>query len=156
MVPALASLNSGTLMIQFHCLAATAIFALIVAVAPARAEELIGTWLTQQGDAHIRVARCGKALCGTVVWLKDPIDPKTRQLQADDKNPDPAKRSRKIVGIQIFAMEQDATNSWVGGIYNSEDGQTYRGRLSPRGHDELEVHGCSGNLCGSEVWTRAK
>ena len=137
-------------------LAAALLFTLIVAAPPARAEEYIGIWLTQMGDAHIRVARCAKAMCGTVVWLKDAIDPKTKQPQADDKNPDPSKRSRKIIGLQIFAMELDATNSWAGGIYNSDDGQTYRGRLSARGEDELEVQGCSGNLCGFETWTRVK
>ena len=28
--------------------------------------------------------------------------------------------------------------------------------LVPRGEAELEVQGCAGALCGSEVWTRAK
>ena len=127
-----------------------------VAAAPAKAEEMIGTWLTQQADARIRVTKCGKAVCGTVVWIKDAIDAKTGQPQADDKNPNPSLRSRKIVGIRIFAMEQDASGAWTGGIYNSDDGQTYKGRLVPRGENELEVQGCAGPLCGSEVWTRAK
>ena len=138
--------------------AAAAILGLmfVIAAAPVRAEELIGTWLTQQADAHIRVAKCGKAVCGNVVWLRDAIDPKTGQPPVDDKNPDPAKRKNKILGIRIFAMEQDNTGSWTGGIYNSDDGQTYKGRLVPRGENELEVQGCAGALCGSEVWTRAK
>ena len=127
----------------------------VIAAAPASAEELIGTWLTQQGDAHIRVAKCGKAMCGTVAWLRDP-DPQTGQPPLDVKNPNPSLRSRKVLGIRIFAMEQDNTGSWTGGIYNSDDGQTYKGRLVPRGEDELEVQGCAGSLCGSEVWTRAK
>ena len=99
---------------------------------------------------------CGKALCGTVAWLKDAVDSKTGQPPVDVKNPDPSKRSRKILGIRIFAMEQDATGSWTGDIYNSDDGQNYKGRLAPRGENELEVQGCAGALCGSEVWTRAK
>jgi uncharacterized protein (DUF2147 family) len=137
--------------------AAVTVFVLSVfAPIPARAAELIGTWLTQQADAQIRVAKCGNALCGTVVWLKDTVDAKTRQPPVDDKNPDPGKRSRKILGIQIFAMEQNATGSWTGGIYNSDDGKTYDGRLSPQGENGLEVQGCSGSLCGSETWTRAK
>ena len=127
-----------------------------VAAAPVGAAELIGTWLTQQADAHIRVTKCGKAVCGTVVWIKDALDPKTGQPQADDKNPNPSLRNRKIVGIRIFAMEQDASGGWSGGIYNSDDGQTYKGRLVPRGENELEVQGCAGPLCGSETWTRAK
>jgi uncharacterized protein (DUF2147 family) len=145
-------------MTKFFARAAAAIFALVFvfAAAPASAEELIGTWLTQQGDAHIRVAKCGKAMCGTVAWLKDPIDAKTGQPQADGKNPDPAKRKNKILGSRIFAMEQDASGAWAGPIYNSDDGQTYKGRLVPRGEAELEVQGCAGALCGSEVWTRTK
>jgi uncharacterized protein (DUF2147 family) len=46
-------------------------------------------------------------------------------------------------------------NLFAGGIYKADDGQTYKGRLAPRGENEMEVQGCSGNLCGSEVWTRA-
>ena len=117
------------------CRAAAVTLGLLVfvAAAPANAEELIGTWLTQQADAHIRVAKCGKAMCGTVAWLKDAIDAKTGQPQADDKNPNPSLRSRKVVGIRIFAMEQDASGAWIGGIYNADDGQTYQGRLVPRG-----------------------
>ena len=30
------------------------------------------------------------------------------------------------------------------------------GMVMPRGEEELEVQGCAGSLCGSEVWTRAK
>ena len=95
-------------------------------------------------------------LCGTVAWLRDPVDAKTGQPPVDSKNPNTSLRTRKILGIRIFSMEEDATGSWTGGIYNSDDGQTYKGRLAPRGESELEVQGCSGNLCGSEVWTRAK
>ncbi len=144
-------------MIKTFChLAAVVLSLTLVTVMPASAEEMIGTWLTANSDAHIRVAKCGKAMCATVVWLKDAVDPKTGQPPVDDKNPNASLRSRKIVGIRIFAMEQDNTGSWVGGIYNSDDGQTYKGRLSPRGNDELEVQGCAGSLCGSEVWTRVK
>ena len=128
----------------------------VAAAAPANAEEFIGTWLTANSDARIRVAKCGKALCGTVVWLRNAVDPKTGQPPVDDKNPNVAMRSRKVLGIRIFVMDQDNTGTWVGGIYNSDDGQTYRGRLAPRGEDELEVQGCAGSLCGSEVWTRSK
>ena len=142
---------------QSLCRAAALAVALsAVMVVPVRAEELIGTWLTQQGDAQIRVAKCGKALCGNVAWLRDAVDAQTGQPPVDNKNPDPSKRSRKVLGIRIFAMEEDANGSWTGGIYNSDDGQTYKGRLAPRGENEMEVQGCAGALCGSEVWTRAK
>ena len=119
----------------------------------AMAAEPTGTWLTQNADARIRVAHCGKALCGTVVWLKDAIDPATGKPPVDAKNPDPHKRNRKILGLRIFAMTTDGQGDWSGAIYNSDDGQTYAGKLVLRGV-QLEVHGCAGALCGSETWRR--
>jgi uncharacterized protein (DUF2147 family) len=137
------------------CRIAAVVLPLMFAATCASAEELIGTWLTQQGDARIRIAKCGNALCGTVTWLRDAVVAGTGQPPMDIKNPNPSLRTRKVLGIRIFEMTLDATSSWTGGIYNADDGQTYKGRLAPRGEDELEVQGCSGNLCGSEVWTRA-
>ena len=95
-------------------------------------------------------------MCGTVVWLRDAIDPKTGQPPVDDKNPNVSMRGRKILGIRIFAMDEDASGAWTGSIYNSDDGKTYAGRLVPHGEAEVEVQGCAGSLCGSEVWTRAQ
>jgi uncharacterized protein (DUF2147 family) len=145
-----------TPMIKLLCRAAAIAVPILFAVSVASAEELIGTWLTQEKDAHIRVAKCGNAMCGTVAWLRDAIDPKTGQPPVDDKNPNASLRSRKNLGIRIFAMEQDASGAWTGDIYNSDDGKNYKGRLAPRGEDEMEVQGCADSLCGSEVWTRAK
>ena len=143
-------------MTKFLCRAAAIVLPLMFAVSAANAEELIGAWLTQDKDAHIRIVKCGNALCGTVAWLRDATDPKTGKPPVDDKNPNISLRSRPILGIRIFAMELDATNSWTGDIYNSDDGKLYKGRLSPRGDNELEVQGCMGSLCGFETWTRAK
>ena len=127
-----------------------------LAALPARGDgDPTGTWLTQQGDAQIKLAKCGTALCGTVSWLKQPIDPKTGRPQVDNKNPDPGKRNRKILGMRIFAMEPDGNGAYSGDIYNADDGKIYRGRLVPRGADDLEVQGCSAsNLCGFELWSR--
>jgi uncharacterized protein (DUF2147 family) len=123
--------------------------------APANAAEPTGTWLTQNADARIRVGRCGNNMCGTVVWLKDPIDAQTGKPQVDDKNPDPSKRTRRIIGLRIFAMSSDGNGGWTGGIYNSDDGRTYQGKLVLRGAEKLEVQGCAGAFCGSEIWSKA-
>lgn len=113
-----------------------------------------GIWLTEKGDAHIRIHRCGRALCGTIVWIKDKIDPKTGKPPVDEANPDPRLRHRRIVGLRIFAMTADGHGRWTGGIYNSDDGQTYDAKLIPQGPRRLEVQGCVGLICGSETWRR--
>jgi len=137
----------------FRAAAAFATVFAALAIDPAAAAEPTGTWLTQNADAHIRVARCGKAMCGTVVWLKEATDPATGKAPVDSKNPDPSKRNRKIIGLRIFAMMADGQGDWAGAIYNSDDGQTYAGKLVLRG-TQLEVHGCAGALCGSETWRK--
>ena len=124
-------------------------------IAPANAADPTGTWLTQNADARIRVTRCGNNMCGTVVWLKDTIDAQTGKPPVDDKNPDQSMRNRKILGLVIFTMASDGNGGWAGGIYNSDDGQTYKGKLVLRSAKQLEVQGCAGAFCGSETWSNA-
>lgn len=115
----------------------------------------VGLWLTQAGDARVQVSHCGSKLCGKVVWLKDPIDPATGKAQVDDKNRDPALRSRPIMGLQLFInMTQTAANAWSGRIYNADDGQSYDSTITIAGPSRLDVRGCVGPLCGGEAWTR--
>jgi uncharacterized protein (DUF2147 family) len=133
---------------------AALIAALLFGIAPATAAEPTGTWLTEKGDARIQVAHCGNALCGTVVWIKDAIDPQTGKAPTDERNPDPGRRDRKIVGMRIFSMTRDANGIWSGGIYNSDDGKTYAGKLLPVGNNQLQVNGCAGALCGGEMWKK--
>src|SRR5689334_603293 len=38
------------------------------------AAEPTGTWLTEGGKSRVRIVRCGNALCGAIVWLKEPND----------------------------------------------------------------------------------
>jgi uncharacterized protein (DUF2147 family) len=114
-----------------------------------------GTWLTQAGDARVRISKCGGGICGVIVGLKDPMDPATGKPQIDDKNPDPALAKRPVIGLPLFSgMHPDGPNKWSGQIYNADDGNSYRSNISVPGPDTLRVEGCVGALCGGETWTR--
>jgi uncharacterized protein (DUF2147 family) len=115
-----------------------------------------GIWLTQAGDAKIRISRCSTTLCGTIVWLKAPVNPATGKPQIDDKNANPALTKRPIIGINIFkAMKAVANNKWSGVIYNADDGKSYSSDVIVAGARKLEVRGCvMGILCGGEIWTK--
>lgn len=112
-----------------------------------------GIWLTQAGDAKVHIARCGNAICGTIVWLKSPIDKATGKPQVDDKNPDPAKARRPIIGLNLFHNMKPAGSKWSGHIYNADDGKTYASNVSLTGSKALKVEGCVMMFCGSETWT---
>ncbi len=126
---------------------------------PAKAQNGLdagGIWLTQAGDAKVRVSKCGAGICGVVVWLKDPIDPATGKPHVDDKNPNPALKRRPMIGLPLFSgMHATGPNRWSGQIYNADDGSTYASNVSISSPDTLKVEGCVGVLCGGENWTRA-
>lgn len=126
------------------------------AIPAAQAAEPTGTWLTQNGDAHIRVAKCGANMCGTIVWLREAIDPATGKAPVDSRNPDPSKRSTKIIGLRIFSMTPAGNGTYSGPIYSTDDGQTYPAKIMLRPDEYLEIQGCSGALCGSELWRKAE
>ena len=136
-----------------------AIFAALLAAPSARAQpggDVNGVWLTQAGDAKVRVSKCAGGICGVVVWLKEPTNPATGKPQIDDKNPNPALAKRPIIGLSLFAgMRPSAPNKWSGEIYNADDGKSYRSNISLASPDALRVEGCVGALCGGETWTRA-
>jgi uncharacterized protein (DUF2147 family) len=137
-----------------------AVLTAMLGAAPAEAQTGLdpnGIWLTQAGDAKVRVSKCGGGICGVVVWLKDPIDPATGKLQVDDKNRNPALANRPIMGLSLFSgMRPAGPNKWSGKIYNADDGNTYASNISVPGPDTLSVEGCVGALCGNEKWTRAR
>jgi uncharacterized protein (DUF2147 family) len=116
----------------------------------------MGIWLTQAGDAKVRVSNCGGAICGVVVWLREPVNPATGQPMVDDKNPNPALAKRPMIGLPLFHdMRISGPNKWSGRIYNADDGGTYVSNISVSGPDTLRVEGCVGMMCGGENWTRS-
>ena len=126
-----------------------------ISTASAQGASANGLWLTQKGDARVQVSRCGSALCGKVVWLKDAIDPQTGKPQTDDKNPNPALKSRPMIGVQLFiGMNSNGPNSWAGRIYNADDGGVYESKVRLLGPSQLSVEGCLGAICGGETWTK--
>lgn len=117
--------------------------------AQAAADAPLGTWMTAEGDSKVRIASCGKALCATIAWTRQPL--------TDKQNPAPGLRKRSLVGVDLSKdMQPDGEGGWKGSIYNPEDGKTYSGTMRRKSHAELEVGGCvlGGLVCGSETWKR--
>jgi uncharacterized protein (DUF2147 family) len=135
-----------------------AIAAALLAAPSARAQgagEPSGIWLTQAGDARVRVSKCGGGICGVIVGLKQPIDPATGKPQVDDKNHNPALAKRPMIGLPLFSgMRATGPGKWSGQIYNADDGSTYASNVAVTGPDTLRVEGCMGAFCGGETWTR--
>ena len=108
-----------------------------------------GDWLVGNKEARIRVVDCGGALWGVISWEKNP--------GLDSHNPDPAKRSRPMLGVPIvLGMKPDGPNKWTGSIYMSAWGKIFSGGVSLEKADTMRITGCLvGFLCGGENWSRA-
>jgi uncharacterized protein (DUF2147 family) len=112
--------------------------------------EPIGLWRDKDGTT-IRVARCGAALCGTIVSLKTRLDPETGKPWTDKHNLNEARRTRPLAGLQVFiAMRRSAPGKWSGRLYDSDSGKSYDGHLIEASPGSLRVEGCVGTTCGGE------
>jgi uncharacterized protein (DUF2147 family) len=116
----------------------------------AQAADPKGVWFVEDKKGTVRVEGCGaNTMCGFIA--------STQYAGKDEHNPDPSKRDRSIVGVQILlAMKQTEPNRWDGEIYNPENGKIYTGRIILKSDNELRIEGCVlGFLCGGQNWTRA-
>ena len=138
------------------CVMAAAI-GLILLSSAALAGAPEGTWLSQDGGTKVRLSDCGGKLCGTVVWLNEPIDRSTGKPKTDKHNPDPAKRARPLIGLQVArGMAPSGPNKWSGRIYNADDGHTYQASFEVEGASTAKLEGCVLMvLCKGHTWTRA-
>jgi uncharacterized protein (DUF2147 family) len=130
-----------------------------VSLGTSLAADPLGTWLTEEAKATVRIAPCGPALCGTIVSLKEPNDPATGKPKNDGNNVDTGLRSRPVVGVQVvIGMKPSGTaNKWSGQVYNAEDGKTYTGSLTLQDANTIKLEGCilGGLVCKAQTWTRA-
>ena len=117
------------------------------------ATPITGQWLTVDDKAIVTIADCGKGVCGriTKVLKRNPNGP-----TIDSRNPDPAKRSRPIEGLQILANFTDGGSDWRGTIYSPEAGKEYKSYLKRQSDGTLQVKGCIAFFCQTQVWKPAK
>ncbi len=124
----------------------------------AKAGGVIGTWATEEGKSHVEITPCGEKLCGSVIWLKEPLD-EQGEPKHDANNPNTALQSRRILGLPLlvnFAAGDEADVWENGSIYNPEDGELYSCTMTLLDSNTLKVRGYVGlPLFGkTQVWTR--
>lgn len=136
---------------------AAAACGLLMVSGPALAGSAEGTWMSQDGGTKVKLSDCSHRLCGTVVWLNEPIDRATGQPKTDKHNPDPAKRARPLIGLRVASLAASGPDKWSGMIYNADDGHTYQASFKVQSAGTAKVQGCVlAVLCKSHTWTRAE
>jgi uncharacterized protein (DUF2147 family) len=126
----------------------------VVATSARAAPDVTGNWVTEEKTGLVSIRACGRSLCGTIgrVLVSRPGVPTT-----DVKNPDPALRSRPLLGLRILSGFAPAADGWENGrIYDPKSGKSYRSHLKVNPDGSLKVSGCIAFICKSQRWTRAR
>lgn len=120
------------------------------------ADELLGIWLNDERDAHVKIYKCGEEFCGKIVWLKESEE--DGSPKKDRKNPKDELKERPLKGLDILTgFNYDGGRKWEDGtIYNPRDGKTYSCFLQILEDGRLKVRGFIGiSLIGkTNYWTR--
>lgn len=127
--------------------------ALLIATPALAATSVQGRWLTPAKDSVIEIAPCGPKMCGRVAKILRP-DPKG--VANDVKNPNPAFRSRPILGLAILSDFTEAGSQWSGTIYDPRNGKSYRSNVARNPDGTLKVQGCIAFFCQTQTWTKAQ
>lgn len=130
----------------------------------AAADDILGVWNTEKNQAKVEIFKCQDKYCGRLVWLKDPDYPAGSKEgtpgtpKIDNNNPEPALRSRPVLGLSIMTdFGYVGDNVWKGGrLYDPEKGKTYSGKITLVSPSQLDLRGFIGiSLLGrTSKWTR--
>ena len=123
----------------------------------ASAADPSGIWAKDDGSAKVEIKKCGRGLCGSVVWLRNPNNSRGQPLH-DVRNENASLRGRPIIGLPLFSnMRLTAPNTWVGNVYNPVEGRIYTDvKLTLVSRQQIVLRGCrSWLMCGEKTWTRS-
>lgn len=114
--------------------------------------DVFGVFLTQAQTSTVTIEDCGDGSpCGRVSW----IDP---NAMAPGQTPEAAmtKAGEPVLGLLMLQGFDQRKKDWRGGtIYDPENDKTYASRLKRLGDGRLEVKGCVGPICQTQIWTEA-
>jgi Uncharacterized protein conserved in bacteria (DUF2147) len=93
----------------------------------------IGDWQTE-GKGMVRIAECGRALCGYAI--REGEDEKGEAI--------------------LINMKSKSDERWSGSVYSKDSGDTYYGTMRLRGPNTLHVEACAFSrfYCNGNNWTR--
>lgn len=102
----------------------------------ASGSDIFGTWLRDDGNARVRVAACGNAICATNLWIRDP-----------------ARQGEKVGDRLEFNIKRD-DSGWRGQAYDPQRKLTFSASLSAN-VDSMTTKGCMlAVVCRTTNWQR--
>jgi len=140
----------------------TAVFYSKSSSAQVKTDDLVGVWLNEDKDAHVKIENRQGKYYGNIIWLKEPNEEATGLPKLDDENPDPVLQKRPVMGLELLTgFVFDGDDEWEDGdIYDPKSGSIYSCYMvfTDDTKNTLKVRGFIGvSLLGrTTYWTRVK
>lgn len=116
-------------------------------------DALLGKWQTKEKKATILVTKVGNLYEGHIIGLRP-----GREHILDVKNPDPKKRTRKVMGVKMLRhFHYKGDGRWKKGkIYDPVSGNIYKSSIKMEDENTISIRGYVGvpALGRSTVWKR--
>lgn len=112
----------------------------------ALADPVEGVWRTEVDDgayAHVTMAPCGPAFCGTIT-----------ESFHEDGSPYESENVGKVI---VIDMVPQGEGEYEGSVFRPSNEKTYYGTISLSG-DTLKLSGCvlGGLICAKQSWSRVQ
>ncbi len=118
----------------------------------------LGVFARDGADTRVELYPCAPdeaKLCGRIVWLRR-LAEEDGSIRRDVKNPDEDLRERPLIGLEVLwdlSSKKGDQAVWTGGrIYNPDDGNDYRARLSFEDGNMLRLKACLLVICETQIW----
>jgi uncharacterized protein (DUF2147 family) len=116
--------------------------------APRTADPVIGTWMNRKGTVVVATRRCGRALCGRVVWASAEAEDRAR-----------AGGTERLVGTELLRGLQPVDRGlWEGEVFVPDLGTSANAQLMLLDAGTIEINGCQygGLLCKKQEWHKVR
>lgn len=127
-----------------------------------QADQVIGIWLTEEGNSQIEITKTPNGqFAGRIVWMEEPLDEQGKP-KVDKENPNAALRNRPLQNLMILQGFTYNANrrEWSGGtIYDPKEGKTYDAVMRLDGNNTLVLRGfvMGMRMLGrNSAWTRER
>ena len=98
-----------------------------------------GVWLREDGNARVKIAPCGDAMCATNLWIKD------------------TSKGEEVGDKLIMTLKPQSPTTLSGEAYDPKRDMSYAIKVTV-GKNSLTTRGCivAGMLCKNVSWTPAR
>jgi uncharacterized protein (DUF2147 family) len=113
-------------------------------VSLAAEEQICGKWQNQDKNLIVQVYKENSQFKAKIVWFNNGEGENAMQTCVDKHNPDPALRSRRLLGMNVLEklVYKPETNSWEDGmIYDAQAGKHWNSSAYINKDGSLKVKG---------------